>query len=134
MEKLENRLASLRQALVTLDQAIHQLQKAPDEEWLLTAQDSIIKRFEYTFDLFWKCLKEILAEKYAIHEKSPKPVFHALVKLQLITAVQGESFLGMVDDRNMTVHEYDHDAISQIAQNIRGHYELMVWAIKILTN
>lgn len=133
MEKLEKRLDSLQQALITLHQAISLQEKAPDEIWKLTARDSIIKRFEYCFDLFWKGLKEILAQKYAIFEKSPKSVFHALVKLQLVTPVQGEALLNMVDDRNMTAHEYDEGAIDQVAQNMSEHYELMKLVIDLLS-
>ena len=55
MKKLD--LTSLRKALTSLEKAIHRhLQDPEDEE----VRDSVIQRFEYSYELCWKMLSKEL--------------------------------------------------------------------------
>ena len=57
------------------------LQALGDPEFDLAAEDSIIQRFEYTYESFWKFLKKYLELiRNAENVNSPKNVFRACVK------------------------------------------------------
>ena len=77
MDKLNQKHEQLAQALVSLDKAISTFtmlkkeKKAYNpnmtyEEELRTHRDSVIQRFEYTIDLFWKYIKKYLEEAHVL--------------------------------------------------------------------
>lgn len=83
------------------------------------AQDGIIQRFEFTFELMWKCLKVLLQEKGVI-TKSPKDSLKSAFQVGLIEEEQ--AFLDMLEDRNLTSHLYSKEDSGAIFQRIRkGH-------------
>ena len=85
-------------------------------------QDSVIKRFEISFDLLWKYLKEFLFVHHGVDVASPKKVFREAMIQQLLTKSELEVFLGMCDDRNLTAHTYDFDHAQEVAESILKYY------------
>lgn len=130
MEKLIFKVKDLEDALATLKQAFSVQDKVAqinDNTLILAAQDSLIKRFEYSFDCFWKVLKLYLEKKLNLEDvNSPKSVFHACVKHGLLTEQEGGIAIVMVGDRNETSHNYDQAKADQIADNIKSYYDLML--------
>ena len=78
--------------------------------------DASIQRFEFTIELFWKLLKNILESK-GVEVQYPKNVLQEAFKGHLINHEQ--SWLKMLEDRNMTSHTYDEDLADQIFMRIK---------------
>jgi nucleotidyltransferase substrate binding protein (TIGR01987 family) len=65
----------------------------------------LIKAFEYTFELSWKTLQDILKEKGYIDIVGPRPVIEQSFQDGYIT--DGKDWLLMLKSRNLTSHSYD---------------------------
>ena len=101
MKKLD--LTSLRKALTSLEKAIHRhLQDPADEE----VRDSVIQRFEYSYELCWKMLSKELKMRTPSPTQSMSLDFNNLMR-------EGARF-GLIEDpevwfeyrrmRNITSH------------------------------
>jgi nucleotidyltransferase substrate binding protein (TIGR01987 family) len=68
------KLDALRQALSTLNEALelHREHKA-DAKLSMALRDSVIQRFEYTYELAWKALQRFLAEN--VTPEAAEPVY-----------------------------------------------------------
>jgi nucleotidyltransferase substrate binding protein (TIGR01987 family) len=91
--------------LITADfeRASLQLQKAlqqPKDEFV---RDSAIQRFEFTFELFWKVLKEFALSE-GLDPRSPRASISTAFELGLIQ--DEELFLKMLESRNLASHTY----------------------------
>ncbi len=119
---IELKLNQLKQALNKLHEAI---EKDQDE----FMRDSVIKRFEFCFELCWKTAKLFLSQKYGDQVFSPKECFRAIGKNQLLSDDEIEVLLEMTDDRNLIVHSYSEQFSKQIAQNIVNKYYKLISSI-----
>lgn len=85
-------------------------------------RDSVIKRFEYTYELGWKIVKIFLNQAHGIDVFSPKECFRSLRSLQIFSESETESLLQMVDDRNLIIHTYAEEFSDQLYGRIRKKY------------
>lgn len=69
-------------------------------------RDSVIKRFEYCFELAWKTGKVLLRERFGTDVASPKDCFRELRRNGLLKDEEVELLLQMTDDRNQVIHTY----------------------------
>ena len=118
MGKLNQRLATLEAALATLEE-IHQHQPS------VVVRDATIQRFEYTTEAAWKALKHYLLEHEGIDCNTPKGCIRKALQADLLTEEETESFLQMLDDRNLTSHAYIPDVAEKIASAIPRYAELL---------
>lgn len=82
-------------------------------------RDSVITRFEYVFELFWKLLKA-LEEVEGFDEKSPRA---AIVRAFQLGWIENETlWLDMLNDRNLSAHSYNEDLARQIYRNIHTYF------------
>lgn len=90
-------------------------------------RDSVIKRFEYTFDTFWKFIREYLEEKHGIKFAtiSPKSVWREALNARLIAQEEFDQLINMVDDRNLTSHTYNELLAQEISQRVANYYTLI---------
>lgn len=78
--------------------------------------DATIQRFEFTFELAWKFLKEYFFERdLALHY--PKEVLQEAFHVNLID--DEAVWIKMIRDRNMTSHTYDEKLADEIYDNIK---------------
>jgi hypothetical protein len=68
LEKLERRIKETDKALATLREILEQ-------PYSVIVRDATIRRFEYTFESFWKLLREYLRECEGVISNSPKSCF-----------------------------------------------------------
>lgn len=115
MEIFSLKLEDFKKALKTLNEII-----AENENDII--RDATIQRFEYTFELAWKTLKQFLKESHGVMANSPKAVFREAFKVGLFEKNMTQVFLEMTDDRNETVHLYDEKRINTIYANIKNKY------------
>lgn len=91
--------------------------KMSDEERVFF-RDSVIKRFEISFDLAWKALKELLRSEYGTDVASPKKAFQEAFKQGLID--NDARWLALTDIRNETIHAYNEIFSEQIVVQLPG--------------
>lgn len=89
MEELKKAHSLTIAALKTLKASFDIAQLAEEENregFILAAQDSMIQRFEYSYDSFWKFLKRYLEREFESEDiNSPKKVFRECVKNGICT-------------------------------------------------
>ena len=128
MEKLNGRLQKLQKALKTLHYSLNKLKKFPtthDLDYELI-RDSIIKRFEYTLDLFLKTLKDYLEQVHGLEvPATPKAVIKFCLDAQFLSKPDHDLCIAMINDRNLTSHAYNQDIAEEISTHAYDYYELM---------
>lgn len=82
-----------------------------------------IKHFELAYETCWKFLKIYLEKKYGVIENSPKSVFRACMKVDLLTQETVDELIVLTDDRNETTHMYDEERAQEICESIEKHYK-----------
>jgi nucleotidyltransferase substrate binding protein (TIGR01987 family) len=88
-------------------------------------RDAAIQRFEYTFEAFWKALQVYLREVEGLEGASPKGVIRLAREVGLLGEEEARLALGMVDDRNLTVHTYNESLAQAIFRRLPEYTRLM---------
>lgn len=126
MEGLQERIALALKALAKL----HEL--AARQEITEVERDALIKRFEFSFELLWKCAKSYLYEEEGIDAASPKKVIRASREVGLLDEEETRQALLMVDDRNLTTHTTDEEFADDLARRIGTYDQLLSrWLVRI---
>ncbi|MCI6286555.1 HI0074 family nucleotidyltransferase substrate-binding subunit [Acidaminococcus fermentans] len=126
MEKIQERINTAQRALTKL----HELAVKPDLSDV--ERDALIQRFEFSFELLWKCAKEYLYVVEGIDAASPKKVIRCCRELGLLDDEQTREALQMADDRNLTTHTYDETFAQAVVERIRRYAPLLqLWLGKI---
>ncbi|WP_038069579.1 MULTISPECIES: nucleotidyltransferase substrate binding protein [Thermoanaerobacterium] len=113
--KSNNKLENFIKALDRLKEGLLQY----DEEDELQ-RDGIIQRYEFTFELAWKTLKEIFEDEGLIGLNSPKTVLREAYSSGLID--DEKIWLDMLVDRNATSHIYSQSNAIEICKRIKEIY------------
>jgi nucleotidyltransferase substrate binding protein (TIGR01987 family) len=83
-------------------------------------RDSLIKRFELTFELAWNLLKDFLEDQGETQLFGSRNTFRSAFSRGLIQ--DGETWMDMVDSRVRSAHVYDEDSARDIAELIYKDY------------
>ena len=118
MEKVDYKFQQLRHATERLEEALSLEFPTPE-----TKADSVIQRFEFTTELFWKFLKALLEYKGIQVNAAPIDVIMAAKTAGMLTA--DDRWIAAVRDRNMTSHTYDDEKAMEIYGRIRDVYVSM---------
>ncbi|MGL4226284.1 MAG: HI0074 family nucleotidyltransferase substrate-binding subunit, partial [Rickettsia sp.] len=116
------KLEKFRKAFITLED-IYLKPVAEDRAYI----DATIQRFDFTFELAWKFLKEYFSQKGTILHY-PKEVVKEGYAAGIINDEQ--LWIQMLLDRNMTSHTYDEKLANEIHSRIKNY----VPALKKLLN
>ena len=108
--------------LEQFNKALTGLKTALDEPENPIIRDSVIKRFEFTYELAWKNAKVYLYQKLGLDVFSPKDVFRELRTNGLISDNEAETLLIMVDERNKIIHTYSENFSNELYQRIKNSY------------
>lgn len=127
MEKIKDRYEIALQTLNTLDEAIFLLEKNTKQQYYLSFCDSVIQRFEYSIDTFWKFIKLYLVEilKVTIDIASPKIIIREAYNAGIITELEFESLVKAITRRNETSHAYKKELAQEILEEIPQYYKVM---------
>jgi nucleotidyltransferase substrate binding protein (TIGR01987 family) len=88
-------------------------------------KEGLIQRFEYTFELAWKTLKDKLENDGIILSKiSPKVVVKTAYEAKYLN--NAELWLKMIGDRNLMSHTYDFSKFEEIILTIKNQYLLLL--------
>ena len=105
--------------------ALGTLKEITETSYTVIVRDATIQRFEYSFEIFWKFLKEYLRVKEGIICNSPKSCFREAFNVKLLTEDETVTALEMTDDRNLTAHTYHEEVAEEIYRKIKSYYTLM---------
>lgn len=83
-------------------------------------EQGLIQSFEYTHELAWKTLKDLVESRGNSEIFGSKDATKKAFKLGLI--LDGEIWMSMIKDRNQTTHAYNEETTQQIASAIRQNY------------
>lgn len=84
-------------------------------------KEGVIQRFQYTFELAWKTLKDKMEYDGLVIERiSPKHVFKLAYQSKYIDCI--EEWLQMVNDRNLMSHTYDFESFDRILLVLKNTY------------
>lgn len=111
------RLDNYRRALARLDEAVQLARQRPLSD---LERQGLIKSFEFSFELAWNLLKDYLDYQGASFITGSRDAIREAFARGLIDA--GEAWLGMLQDRNRTVHTYNEPVAAAIAERILEHY------------
>jgi nucleotidyltransferase substrate binding protein (TIGR01987 family) len=129
MEKIKLRYISLLKALDSLEEILELFTnlEQKDEKIFAVYRDSIIKRFEYTFDLFWKYVKLYLEkiEKIALERTSPRYIIQEALQNNIILQEEREILLDMLQSRNFTSHLYKEDIANLVCRKIKDNFYIV---------
>ena len=101
--------------------ALQRLEELLDDDINDVIIDAIIQRFEITFELAWKTLKEYLALSGFVEGiNSPKGTLQTAFKAGII--IEGDIWIKMMESRNLTTHLYDYDTSRNIYDMIKNEY------------
>jgi nucleotidyltransferase substrate binding protein (TIGR01987 family) len=102
--RLSERISEFQQALSQLRKALAQ----PKNEYI---RDSVIQRFEFTYELAWKMLKLKLAFE-GIEATTPRAVFQEALQAGFIH--DGNLWTDLQKMRNLSSHTYDEKLAEQV--------------------
>lgn len=88
-------------------------------------QEGIIQRFEFTFELAWKLLKDLMEHDNLVVERiSPNAVIKQAFAGKYI--IDAETWLKMASDRNLMSHTYNFATFEEVIARIRQDYMPML--------
>ncbi len=114
MSRLDERRVDYKNALTRLKEA---LQEEPSGIVI----DGILHRFEFTFELAWKCIKDYL-EYMGISEKIGSPRENIQLAYKNGTISDGDLWIEMMLARNSLSHLYDEQQSRQVYNDIKSKY------------
>ncbi len=101
--------------------AINRLSEALEEEETDVIVDGVLHRFEFTFELAWKTLKDYLEYIGVINKTgSPREVLKSAFEHGIID--NGQEWINMMLSRNSLSHLYDEETSREIYYNIKEIY------------
>ena len=118
------------QRFINFNKAFRQLEKFIKEEELNEMEkQGLIKSFEYTFELSWKTLQDLLIEKGYNNIAGPRPVIEQSFQDSYI--MDGKGWMRMYKSRNLTSHTYDEKTAEEIIDGIRKEYFDLLKSLQI---
>jgi nucleotidyltransferase substrate binding protein (TIGR01987 family) len=90
------------------------------QEVTIANRDSAIKRFELTFELAWKVIKNYLSNE-GIIVKSPKEAFSEAFKQGILE--DDPIWIEIIQTRNLTVHTYDEETANQVYLKLGKYFD-----------
>lgn len=110
MKKIDNFL----KAITRLSEAVTEYNSNGENTVI---RDGLIQRFEFTFELSWKAMKEYMIDQGVKDDLTfPKQVLKSAYENHMID--NQEIWLDMLKSRNNTSHIYDDKIAEEISKNI----------------
>jgi len=107
--------------------ALSRLRKSLAQRRNEFTRDSAIKRFEFSFELFWKCLQAFCAYQ-GIECNSPRESIQQAFRLKVLS--QDRTYLEMLEDRNLSSHSYNEDVAKEIFSRLKRYADAIETVLK----
>ena len=115
MERLMQRVRLAQKAIGNL------LELSRKTDYTEIERDALIQRFEFSYELIWKCAKDYLRVHDGIDSASPWRVIRDCREVGILDEQEVKLALQMSDDRNLTVHTYDEAFADVLAGRISSY-------------
>ncbi len=115
----KERFGEFSKALATLQRAFL-LMEEQERELTDLERDGVLQRFEFTVELAWKVLQDVLSERGYSDVKGPKPVIKQAFHDGIIK--NGHTWIQMITSRNETSHLYSEERSTMIFHRIQTEY------------
>jgi nucleotidyltransferase substrate binding protein (TIGR01987 family) len=113
----KQRFQNFERAFLLLREA---LERKP-ESFSLLEKEGVVRRFEYSFELAWKVLKDNLEQGgVVISPVTPRQVIKEAFAAKVIA--DGQVWIEMLDHRSLLSHTYDFTVFDQAVKAIAGRY------------
>ena len=117
----ENRDIRWEQRFINFNKAFAQLERFLKVKALSEMEaQGLIKAFEYTYELSWKTLQDLLKEKGYKDIIGPRPVIEQSFQDGYLS--DGNAWMSMHKSRNLTSHTYNEEIAEEIIEAIRKVY------------
>jgi len=108
------RFENFHKAYLQLKSAVERVNELSDLE-----KEGLIHRFEYTFELAWKTLKDYL-EAQNVPAAFTREVIKTAFHYELIK--DGEIWMDMLEKRNLMAHTYDQEKFANAVRLVHLNY------------
>ncbi len=110
-----------KQRFISFNKAFKQLERFLKETDLNELErQGLIKAFEYTYELSWKTLQDLLKHKGYEEIIGPRPVIKQSFQDGIIG--DGKGWIRMHKSRNLASHTYNEDTAKDVIKGIRKEY------------
>lgn len=118
---MENKDIRWKQRFQNFEKALNHLADAmqindPD----IIQKAGIIQFFEMSYELAWNTIKDYLEEQGFADVKFPKTAIKKAFETGLI--VNGDAWMQLLADRNLTAHTYDEGKATEVEKLIHNNY------------
>lgn len=118
---MKNKDIRWQQRFINFNKAFRQLERFIAKNELNEMEEQgLIKAFEYTYELSWKTLQDLIKYKGYNNIVGPRPVIMQSFQNGYIT--DGHGWAAMHKSRNLTSHTYDGETAKEIISEIRQSY------------
>ena len=114
MNRFQERLSEYKNAVDRLEEAL----KEPESEIVV---DGVLQRFEFTFELAWKTMKDAL-EYIGLVDKTGSPRENIQLGFRHGLIEDGEKWIEIMLSRNSLAHLYDEKTSRNIYKKIKTEY------------
>ncbi len=114
IKRLQEKFSNFSRATARLREAVD---ANPENSFVY---DAAIQRFEFTYELAWKLLKAVMAYNGIAEVNTPREAFKEAFAAGIIT--DGELWIEMLGDRNLTSHTYDEAMAIKIYNRVKEIY------------
>lgn len=118
MEKIEALAQDTQKALNSFKETLN-------EPFSNIVRDAAIQRFEYSFEVILKLLKEYLSKKEGIICYSPKSCLREAYSTQILDKEESITVLEMTDDKNSASQAYAEETAQKIFKKLGIYFELI---------
>lgn len=106
-------------ALLRLREGVEMLHDDPELHPM--TKEGLIQRFEFTFELAWKTLKDFLVfRKVSLERQGPADVIRAALSARYV--VDGETWMDALDARNEMSHVYRAEAFDRVLADVLARF------------
>ena len=126
IDRCRERFTRYQSALKRLSEAILEYEDFTAESDIIKSmmRDSIIKRFEFTFELAWKVMKDFA--EYNGYESMANSHRNAIRLAMQMGIISDTAWMSMLESRNTMAHVYDEEEADSIVEELSNYHNLLV--------
>lgn len=119
-ERWKQRFENFEKAFLLFKESIDEYSK---RDFSKLEKEGLIQRFEYTFELAWKTVKDYL-EHNGLAANSPREAIKEAFANDILQ--DGQVWIDMLEDRKLMAHTYDEQRVNYALDRITTKYAMQI--------